>query len=74
MGNGIDESTRTNAFGGLNEEEYGYHPYFGTFKKFPKKKNQMENPDREVKSSISFTARESYHDEHENLKFRTVGY
>lgn len=74
MGQPIDESTRTNAFGNLNEEEYGYHPYFGAYKKLPKKKNQMEDPDREVKSSISFTATESYHDKDGKLKSRTVKY
>ncbi|MCE7041741.1 hypothetical protein [Dyadobacter sp. CY312] len=34
----------------------------------------VEDPDREVKSSITFSARESYHDENGDLKFRTVKY
>lgn len=71
MTKGIDESTRTNAFGN-DKDEYGYEPHLGSYRKLAPKKNQLEDPDREVKSSFTFSVTEWYHDETGQLKQRTI--
>lgn len=76
MNQGIDESTRLNAYGN-DDFEWGYLPGFGTYRRGNFVKTKKPDPSEnatESRSSITFTERELYHNEAGKLSLRTVKY
>lgn len=76
MNQGIDESTRLNAYGN-DDFEWGYLPGFGTYRRGNFVKTKKSDPNesaKESQSSMTFTWRELYHDEAGKLRLRTIKY
>lgn len=72
----VDESTRTNAYGNDNDE-WGFMPGIGTYKKGNFKKVKQPDPDEpkaKIVSSMTWIDSERYHDENGVLRVRRITY
>lgn len=76
MSEGIDHSTLTNAWGN-SDDEFGFMPGLGVYKKGKFKKIKQPDPDEqtpESKPAMTWTDVERYHDDNGVLRSRKITY
>jgi hypothetical protein len=54
------------------DDEYGFDPYFGTYKKGPLKKGMLDDPDKKYVNCTEVYVTETYHDENGELRQKTT--